>query len=61
MAGEERGQEKQQVTRDICLAYKFEWLQSLPNLGIQLLNRIPGLCVFYMGKLEYIINLQIQF
>jgi hypothetical protein len=26
---------------------------NLPSLGLQLVNKIPGLCVFYMSKLEY--------
>ena len=29
--------------------------QNLPNLGLQLVNKIPGLCVFYTGYLENII------
>lgn len=39
----------QPVTRDIWLGHKLAELQNLPNLGFQLVSKIPGSCAFYMG------------
>jgi hypothetical protein len=43
------GQKEQQVTRAL-IARKYVSI-DLPNLGIWLINRISGLCVFYKGLL----------
>lgn len=46
------GQEKQQVPRDFPAGEEVTVALDQPNLGICFVNKISGLCVFYMGLLE---------
>jgi hypothetical protein len=45
------GQEKQQVTRSFMAGEYVSTALGLPNLGISLINKISGLCVFYVSSL----------
>ena len=43
------GQEKDQITRDSVAGEQVCIALDLPNLGLWLVNKIPGLCVFHTG------------
>jgi hypothetical protein len=48
---EPHGLEKPQVARDRIAGEEISVVVDLPNLGIQLINIITEMCVFYLGSL----------